>query len=99
MPRLVALVIGVIAIQVMAAAILPGGGTFESKSRPQRSAATTDGDEDGGWGTSTRGRISRDEARARAAASRHRSISEAEESSRADIPVYDPAKDGGWGSN
>ena len=91
----------VAAFYIMGSVLNPGSaGTFSatSKSRPH-SGYYDDGEnaEADDWGNGTRGTSSRRaaaEARAQAIAERER-----EGSDRRDIPVYDPGKDGGWGSN
>jgi hypothetical protein len=82
-----------------------GAGTFESQSKPVRAAQMSDGsldEDDGGWGTSvkTQGSSSAALARARAAEAERRRLRNAEGRATHDgTPIYDPGKDGGWGSN
>lgn len=79
------------------------GGTFSETSKSSKASvpAAYDGEDQGeesGWGSATRGARSRDprsEARARAQAQRAAHLNG---SDRPDTPVYDPGKDGGWGS-
>jgi hypothetical protein len=81
----------------------PGGdGTFSSQSKPAKvSAFAIDADEDEGWGSGTgaaRSGSSSAAARARAEAQRQRSGYDGKAESSG-VPLYDPGKDGGWGSD
>lgn len=78
-------------------------GTFRSESRSVQPAALVDlPEEDEGWGSSAKagGSSSSALARARAAEAERRRLKGYEgRTSHNGIPTYDPAEDGGWGSN
>lgn len=80
-----------------------GDGTFHSESRKDRAMPVADlPEEDDGWGTRARAGSSSSAALARARAAeaeRRRLRNEGGREDRGGTPMYDPGKDGGWGSN